>query len=668
MVDETSPAATPSRIEQALLEGRMLLGRGDPAGSLRIADAVLAEVPRNRDALYLAAVCHRYLNGLGSALDVLERMEAEAPDHARLHQERGHCHRARGDRLAATASYERAVMLNAALPASWQALVALYQATGRLEDAARARDHVEHLANMPAPLVSVSALINEGDLFHAERLCRHFLQTQGHHLEGMRLLADIGVRLDVLDDAEFLLESVVEFAPDYHAARYEYAVVLAKRQKFAKALEQARVLRGVDPENRAYEALYAAQCAGIGHHAAAIDAYEALLSALPQDPYVALSLGHARRSFGQQPAAIDAYREAAVRKPDFGDAYWSLANLKTYRFQDEELDRMREHEIAGTTSIPDRYHLCFALGKALEDRHEYAESFAYYDRGNALKRQEIRYSADLMERDLGLQARVCTEEFLSSRANAGCPSRDPIFIVGLPRAGSTLLEQILASHSKVEGTMELPNIRVFAHHLDGRRRSDDPPRYPGSLAGLSPAKLLELGEKYIADTRVYRSGAPMFIDKMPNNFRHLGLISLILPNAKIIDARRDAMGCCFGGFKQLFAAGQEFTYGLDDIGRYYRNYVDLMAHWDAVLPGRILRVQYEQVVEDVESSVRRILDFCELEFEEACLDFHRTQRSVRTASSEQVRQPLFREGLLQWRHYERHLGPLRDALGPLAAT
>ena len=311
----------------------------------------------------------------------------------------------------------------------------------------------------------------------------------------------------------------------------------------------------------------------------------------------------------------------------------------------------------------DRYHLCFALGKGFEDRGEYEKSWVYYERGNAFKRSESRYRPEVIETNTRKQIEICSREFFIKRLGVGAKSAEPILILGLPRAGSTLLEQILASHSKVEGTQELSDIPRMALGLQGRVPDLNNPRYPGALADMKPEDFLRLGEKYLTDTRVYRTGKPHFIDKAPNNFRHIGLIHLMLPNAKIIDARREPMACCFSNLKQLFASGQEFTYSISDIARYYRTYLDLMQHWDEVLPGKVLRVWHEEVVEDLEGNVRRILDFCGLEFERACVEFYKTERSVRTASSEQVRQPIYREGLDQWKNYEAWLGPLREALG-----
>jgi tetratricopeptide (TPR) repeat protein len=552
------------------------------------------------------------------------------------------------------------------LSSSWSALRDLCNATGLTAEAQNAALQVAQLAKLPAPVVNGASLLSEGDVYAAERLVRQFLQTHGDHIEAMRLLAQIGIKLDILDDAEFLLESVLVFASDYHAARYDYATVLSKRHKHARAIEEARKLCSVDPQNRAFRVVYANACVGLGDHEQALEIYRKLLVDAPQQADLHLSIAHALKTLGRQQEAIDAYHEAARTRPDFGDAYWSLANLKTYRFTDAEIAQMREQEALGTTALVDRYHLCFALGKALEDRGEFAQSFQHYERGNAYKKRESGYSAGAMERSLRLQSTVCTREVFAARTGFGCDRPDPIFIIGLPRAGSTLLEQILASHSQVEGTMELADIPRLVQLLNGREEKGQKPRYPGVLTELSPEQLRKLGEKFITDTQVYRStGKPFFIDKMPNNFRHLGLIHLMLPNAKIIDARREPMACCFSNFKQLFASGQEFTYNLEDIGHYYRNYIELMSHWDAVLPGRILRVQHEDVVEDLEGNVRRILDFCGLEFEPGCVEFHKTERSVRTASSEQVRQPIYKEGLDQWKHFEPWLGPLKEALGEL---
>jgi tetratricopeptide (TPR) repeat protein len=557
----------------------------------------------------------------------------------------------------------RAVNINPALPMSWRMLEGVYRLTGEAHDAATAAAHVATLKTLPPEVVSATSLFSDGDLDPAERIVRAYLLEHGDHPEAMRLLAKIGMAHGVLDDAEVLLEAVLTLVPDHRAARYDYAQTLLNRHKYRQASEQLRQLLELEPANRDYMSLAATAAVGLGDHDRAIGIYKATLADMPDSPDVNLWLGHALKTIDKLPEAIDAYRAAASARPDFGDAYWSLANLKMYRFGDEELQCMRVKEAAASIAQVDRYHLCFALGKALEDRNQTAESWYYYARGNALKRVESRYRAEVIETNTRKQIETCTRDFFLRRMGWGDPRPDPIFIVGLPRSGSTLLEQILASHSKVEGTQELADIQRIVLELQGRKPDLDNPLYPGGLGAMGREEFVRLGELYLSETRAYRSGKPFFIDKMPNNFRHIGLIHLMLPNARIIDARRDPMSCCFSNFKQLFANGQEFTYGLDDIARYYRTYLELMRHWQEVLPGRVLRVHHEDVVEDLEGSVRRIMNHCGLPFEPQCLDFHKNSRSVRTPSSEQVRRPIFRDGLDQWKKYEPWLDDLRDKLG-----
>jgi tetratricopeptide (TPR) repeat protein len=645
---------------------RELLDRREFARAAEAAQALLAERPEDRDLHYMLAVAQRYLGRVDDALATLARLEALFPDYPRLHQERGYCHVALRSAAPAIAAFERAVALNPALPGSWRTLEVLYRMAGRRADADTAAAHVGKLASLPPAIVTARSMFADGEHEAAEALIRRFLIENGDHIEGMRLLAQIGMKADVLDDAELLLESVLERAPDYRAARFDYAQVLLQRHKHLAAREQIRLLEQAEPENRAYRATEATISTELGECEQALERYEALLRETPLHAELHLSRAHTLKTLGRTREAIESYREAARVRPSYGDAYWSLANLKTYRFTDEELAAMRAAEAAPRLALADRFHLCFALGKALEDRGEYAESFTYYERGNALKKSECRYRPEFTERNTRLQIEICTAELFAARAGAGCPSDAPIFIVGLPRAGSTLIEQILASHSQVEGTMELSDVPRLVQTLQGRESVAGNPRYPKVLAELAEADFARFGARYLEDTRLYRRGKPRFIDKMPNNFRHVGLMHLMLPNARIIDARRGAMACCFSNFKQLFASGQQFTYSFEDIARYYRTYVELMAHWDRVLPGAVLRVQHEALVADFEREVRRILEFCGLAFEPACLEFHRTARRVHTASSEQVRRPINTEGLEQWRHYEPWLGPLREALGELA--
>jgi len=657
-----SPAPA-SRIELEVQRIQALQKSRQFAEALQAAELLATELAENRDVLYLMAVSQRYLQRIPAALATLERLERHHPGFSRLYQERGHCRVFLKDAPAAIDAFLRAVNINPALPASWSMLEGLYRLTGQSELAAIAASHVATLKQLPSEVLTATGLFSDGDLAAAENIVRPFLLRHGNHIEAMRLLARIAFKRDVLDDAELLLEAVLQLAPDYRAARHDYARVLMDRHKYARARQQIEQLLALEPTNRQYRTLYATSCVGLGEHDRAIALYRELLREGPEAADIQLSVAHSLKTQGRRQEAIDAYRTAAATRPNYGDAYWSLANLKTYRFEDAELERMLAGEAATDTPSVDRYQLCFALGKALEDRGHYAGSWLHYQRGNALKRAESRYRPETIETNTRRQIEICTREFFASRHGFGASSAEPIFVVGLPRSGSTLLEQILASHSSVEGTQELADIPRIVLELQGREPDLDNPRYPGVLEQLPPAELRRLGEKYLADTQVYRTGKPRFIDKMPNNFRHVGLMHLMLPNARIIDARREPMACCFGNLKQLFASGQEFTYSIEDIARYYRSYLELMQHWDQVLPGRVLRIWHEDVVEDLAGNVRRILDFCGLEFEPACVEFHKTERSVRTASSEQVRQPIFREGLDQWKNFEPWLGSLREALG-----
>ena len=654
-------APSPIELEVRRIRGLLKSRRLDEA--LQAAGALAAQVPENRDVLYLLAMSQRHLGRITEALATLARLERHHPGFSRLYQERGHCYVALKDAPRAIDAFLRGVNINPALPASWSMLEGLYRISGQSENAQTAAAHLATLKGLPPEVMHATSLFSDGELTPAENIVRAYLLEHGNHVEAMRLLARIGLKRDVLDDAELLLEAVLELAPDYRAARHDYALVLLERHKYLRAREELDKLLQLEPGNREYRTLYANTCVGLGEHDRALPIYRELLVGAPRAPDLHLSAAHCLKTLGRQQEAIEAYRAAAAARADFGDAYWSLANLKTYRFTEEEIARMHAVEAAPATQLVDRYHLCFALGKAYEDRGRFRESFGYYERGNALKRSENRYRPEPFERNTRLQREVCTRAFFESRGRVGSPRADPIFIVGLPRAGSTLLEQILASHSQVEGTHELADIQRMVMDLQGRDPDLANPRYPRVLAELKAEDFLRLGERYLSDTRVYRTGRPRFIDKMPNNFRHIGLIHLILPNAKIIDARREPMACCFGNFKQLFAKGQEFSYGIEDIARYYRTYVELMRHWDEVLPGSILRVCHEEVVENLEGNVRRILEFCGLAFEPACVQFHKTERSVLSASSEQVRRPIFRDGLEQWKNYEPWLGSLRDALG-----
>jgi tetratricopeptide (TPR) repeat protein len=632
---------------------------------LQVADAYLGEHRGHRELLYLVAISLRMLQRIPEALGTLATLQSFHPRYSRLFQERGHCHVFNRDAQQAIEAFEWAIRYNPALPASWQALERLYRIVGRAQDATNAGNHVAKLASLPAEVVAARGMVADGDYEDAERTIRAFLAQRSDDVEGLRILSMLARQFEYNTDAEVLLDKLLAKAPNYNSARYDLILTLVDLHKHQRAREESERLMAAEPRNPGVRVTHAGILMALGDVNGSIERYQALLQQMPRDSELHQSLGHAYKTNGESAKAIESYRRAVEVRPDFGEAYWSLANLKTYRFTDAELERMRHYEAQPYLQQADRYHLCFALGKALEDRGDYAESFTYYDRGNALKKEGSLYRAAAQERAVNKQMELCTPEFFAERRGWGCPDASPIFVLGLPRAGSTLLEQILASHSQVEGTMELANIPRLVGSLGSGDKFGDT-HYPGVLPQLTAEQCREFGEAYIRDTRVYRTGKPFFIDKMPNNFRNIALIQLILPNAKIIDARRDAMDCCFSNFKQLYANGHPFAYNLDDIGRYYRSYVSLMDHWDQVLPGRVLCMRHEDVLADLEGSVKRILEYCGLPFEPGCVEFHRTERRVHTASAEQVRRPINRDGVDQWRPYEPWLGPLKDALGPLA--
>ena len=671
-----------SEAEASVREAQRLLGQGAPDAAAGLMEELLAAEPDNDEARYALAVARRHQHRWPQALDTLGAVLEARPGFGRAHQEVGYNYIALRNFPRAGAAFERAIAADPSLVNSWKCLAKLYHDAGNTARLAEVTDQLGFLETLPAELLAVISYLSEDRLADAERLCKRFLQSNRTHVEGMRLLAEIATRNRAYDEAEFVLESCVEFHPEHRNARLQYVNILMRMQKFARAHEQAeRLLREVETgglavsgggqgvlhrpaDEDSVRALYAAACAGVGKNADAIESFEHLMQRHPENHFYPVSLAHVRKAEGDIDAAIGLYRKAYALKPDHGDAYWSLANTKSHEFTEEELTRMEALVADASTGENDRIQVCFALGDARERRGEYERSFEFYRRGNALKQPSTYHSPDHLQVRIDGQVAVCTEELFERRQGLGCDAPDPVFVVGLPRAGSTLLEQILSSHSAVDGTMELHNVLNLAKRLRGRDAPGEAPRYPRILGELEDDYFRRFGEQFIEDTRAYRGAAPYFVDKMPNNFFHVGLIRLILPNAKVIDARRHPMACCFSGYKQLFGEGQEFSYGLREIGNYYRQYVRLMDHWDRVLPGFVLRVEHEDVVEDLEGQVRRMLAFCRLPFEQSCVDYHRTERSIRTPSSEQVRQPIYRSGLEQWRHYERWLGPMKEALGP----
>jgi tetratricopeptide (TPR) repeat protein len=511
--------------------------------------------------------------------------------------------------------------------------------------------------------------MNRNDIPQAERLLKAYLHDAPTDVPAIRMLAEIAMRIGRDEDAKRLLERALELAPGFSAARYQLAVLLHRRNEPAPALAQIERLLAADPKNPGYRNLAAVILSRVGEYDRSIRLYAGLVKEYPANAKVWLSYGHVLKTEGRQDESVAAYRHAIQHDPGFGEAWWSLANLKTFRFSEIDLASMRAGVGDPAVSEENRVHLHFALGKAFEDAGDYAASFEHYEKGNALNRAFSPYDPEKNTARLRRLAAVFTPELFAARAGGGCPDPSPIFIIGMPRSGSTLLEQILSSHSAVEGTTELPELITLARELRDLAEGDAAGSYADVLAAMSPESLRDLGERYLARTLVHRkTNRTRFIDKMPNNFLHVAIIQLALPNATIIDARRHPMACCFSNFKQHYARGQRFSYSLADVGRYYRDYVALMAHFDAALPGRIHRVYYERMVEETESEVRRLLDYCGLDFEPECLRFFENERPVRTASSEQVRQPIYRDGVDQWRHFEPWLAPLQEALGPVIAA
>jgi tetratricopeptide (TPR) repeat protein len=566
----------------------------------------------------------------------------------------------------AIAALRRAVHFKPELHEAWRALGDHYSALEMREAADEAfAQHLRHSTRDPRLMDAALALV-ENRIPDAEAMLREHLKRHPTDVVAIRMLAEVAARIGRNADAETLLARCVELAPGFRMARQNYAMMLHRQGKWTESLKEVDGLLADEPSNPGLRNLKAAVLGRIGNHDQSIALYRGVLRDYPRQPKVWMSLGHALKTANMNAESIEAYRRCIDIEAHFGEVWWSLANLKTFRFSAQDLATMRAQLERDDLTYNDRFHFHFALGKALEDAGEYAESFNHYSKGNSQRRKLLRYDADANSAHVARSKRLFTREFLQERAGWGCEARDPIFVIGLPRAGSTLIEQILASHSQVEGTQELPDIGVLARTVANRTSRQDGSGYPRALAKYSREELAELGGRYLAQTRIQRKTAqPFFIDKMPNNFAHVGLIHLILPNAKIVDARRHPLGGCFSCFKQHFARGQGFSYDLTELGRYYRDYVELMAHFDAVLPGRVHRVFYERMVEDTEGEIRRLLDYCGLPFEEGAVRFHENQRAVRTASSEQVRQPIFRDGLEQWRHFDSWLEPLRSALGPV---
>ena len=665
--DRTRPGVTisatkPASPHRAALDYARGLLNTDPRAAEAQAEAILGIAPDNREARLLLGAAHRRQGNLIESLALLKPLVRLHPDYAAAHEEWGLTQAAMGLHPAAIASLRQAVSLDPQNPVSWRALGASLRATSEPAQADAAfLQQVRHAASDPVLQHAISAA-NAADVAQAERLLRARLSETPDDVAALRMLGDLRAHEGDAAEAEHLLSRCLELAPSLVPARLGLAALQLHQGRADDARPHINRLLAAAPRDPRYLSLQAALLAMTGERDRAIDIYEAILRECPDEPGMWLSLGHALRATGRYSRAVDAYRNACRTEPSLGEAYWSLANLKTAAFGAADVEAMQTQLARPDSTDEDRIHLHYALGSAFEQARNYAVSFGQYEAGARLKRQQISYSAARTTAQFSqIRARI-NAAFLAGRPNAGHPDTAPIFVVGLPRAGSTLIEQILASHSQVEGTSELHDIGDLASSL-GWIRNADATTYLDSLTHAEDAALTALGACYIARTRARRkTSRPFFVDKMPDNFVHAGLIALILPCAKIIDIRRRPMAAGFAVFKQFFPRGQDFTYDLAEIGAYYRDYAALMDHWDEVLPRRVHRISYEALVSDPEPEIRRLLAYCGLPFEAACLTPHETRRDVTTASSEQVRQPISREAVDHWRSYQPWLGPLRDAL------
>ena len=612
------------------------------------------------DYWFYISVNLRYLKRYQEAILSLTNLLKINSTYGRAYQEYGHNYVKLGNNELALKAYLSAVKYNPSLQASWLGILALENAS---EDIIKVADkNIIYLKNLPPELKSVLSFIHEGKLKKADDLCRHYLQNTPHHIEGMKLLATICSELHVYDDAEFLLESCLEFEADNLDTMIQYVNILIKRQKYGQALENAKKMHHKFPNDINAQITYAVTLQQTDNQIEALNLYKNILKKNTSNYQLHLSCGHLYKNFGEIDNSINSYKKSYKINNFCGDAYWSLANLKTYTFDDNEIIKLEKMVLDEYLDQEEKIYMHFALAKAYEDMSDYKKSFNHYKQGNDLKLPYTKYKTEDFTNECTNQIEICTSDLFEVKNNWGHSSNEPIFILGLPRVGSTLVEQILASHSKVDATHELPNILATSHKLNLRRALNKESRYPDILLSLSAPQLKMIGENYIKDSEVFRKDGVYFIDKMPNNFRHIGLIKLILPNAKIIDIRRNSMSACFSCYKQLFAEGQEFTYSLERLGNYYNNYVDLMDHWNKVLPNQILSVNYEDLINNFEDTVKVILDYCKLPFEDACIEFYKSKRSVKTPSAQQVRQPIYTSGLDYWKNYDPYLDELKKHL------
>jgi len=659
---------------------RGLLG-AEPVLAAAKARQILATAPGRLDARLLLGAALRRAGDPAAAVKALQPLAMANAAVWGVQFELGAALAALGETTPAIAALRRATELNPQSSLAWHALGDQLEIVGDQTGADAARNRPLAGSVVDTVLQAGAKALFDGDLAKADEILKGRFDLHPTDVTAVRLLADVAARMSRFDAAEGLLRPLLQSAPAFMPAQYAYCIILLVRNEPKAALARLETLLQRSPQSPQFHSLRGGIWLKIGEYEAAIEDFAFALERDPSLARVWVSYGHALRTVGRQADSVNAYRRSLALEATLGEAYWSLANLKVVRFSDEDRRAMQSAVDRDDLSDDDLANLHFALGKALEDEGLFEASFAHYAKGNGVRHAMWPYDRAANRDYVRRNMQVFTQSFFSAREDVGDPTPDPIFVVGLPRSGSTLIEQILSCHSQIEGVSELPDLIAIATKLSAEylrtqgqvgAPGDDvrPPgaHYPAMLEGVDPETFAALGAEFIARTRVHRKlGRPFFIDKLPNNFMQLGLLLLILPKAKIIDARRHPMACCFSGFKQNFARGAQYSYDLTDLGEYYRDYIDLMAHFDAVLPGRVHRVQYERLIAAPEAEVRRLLDYCGLDFEPACLQFYDSKRPVYTPSSEQVRRPLFTEGLDHWRNFEPWLEPLNVALGPVLA-
>jgi tetratricopeptide (TPR) repeat protein len=647
--------------EESLHRAHAALRAGRAATAERGLRALAARSPGEINCLWLLGAALLAQEKIPESIATLEGVLERAPDFAHARVDLARAYRIGGQALRAREEVRRVLEKMPLHPLAWlaygDALVDLEQ----YADARVAFERARLSDPQRGPVEAASAALVADDRKTSERIFRDILQADPSHVAALCGLAALSLAADRAEDAERLLRHALKQSACHPLTWRGLVQALLALGRLTEAEVGARRLTRIEPENPQSWITIGSVSTRLMRQEEALEAYEQAALLKPGEVRLRMSIGHIHKTLGRREDSEAAYKAALAMAPGTAEAYWSLADLKNYLFSDAEIAAMQQLLANEKIARSNAAQLNFALGKAFEQRQHYAEAFVYYARGNALRRLDAPFDIALFERRTARIRAFFDAAFFARHAGSGDPSPAPIFIVGLPRSGSTLVEQILASHSRVEGTMELPNIITITHQFDDMVASRD--GYPETV-GTAPAGLFAaLGRRYLEETAPLRTGRERFTDKLPNNFSHVGLIHAILPQATIIDARRHPMDSCFSVYKQHFAEGQTFSYDLEDLGRYYRCYLSLMDHWDAVLPGKVLHFQYEELVRDPEANIRRLLDHCRLPFEAACLSFHETRRSVRTASAEQVRQPLYTSGVGYWRHFEAELDPLRRALG-----